>query len=442
MKSRSKTGVFILVAAMIVTAWVLYFHNAAIAAHLPQWGWMQNTVKHFGQSVEAPPADDEDPDNSKNEIPVHVAHVTTATLHRYIEGYGTIVPRPARAKEMAGSANIASPVAGIVAKVLCEVGQKVRAGDMLIQLDDRLAVAAEQQAEASLAALKATPRPDQLQIAQLAVEKAQSAEDFAQKTFDRTKKLAADQGVSAKTAEQATVDLAAAKDDLAVAQKQLNLLKNSPTPEELRQEEAKVTAAHVQREMMTIRAPINATVAAINVNPGEAVDPTKTIVQLVAMDRLMVDVDVPADQMPAKMLGLAAQILVSPSQLTESTEPLVGRVSLVSPQVDAKNGTVMVGIDLPESAVLRPGLSVRIRIIAEEHKDALAVPREALVTDENGDSVISLVEGDRATHKTVKPGLEENGLIEVIADGIKDGDTVVTGGAFGLPQASRVKVVE
>ncbi len=120
----------------------------------------------------------------------------------------------------------------------------------------------------------------------------------------------------------------------------------------------------------------------------------------------------------------------------------MGKVSMVSPQVDAKNGTVMLGIDLPENSVLRPGLSVHVRIIAEEHKDALAVPRESLVTDENGDSVISLVDGDQATRKTVKAGLEENGLIEITADGLKEGDTVVAAGAFGLPQSTRVKVVD
>ena len=114
----------------------------------------------------------------------------------------------------------------------------------------------------------------------------------------------------------------------------------------------------------------------------------------------------------------------------------------MSPQVDAKNGSVQMGIDLPAGASLRPGLAVRVRIVAEEHKDCLAVPREAVVTDENGDSVIAVVEGDQATHKTVKAGLEENGLIEIIADDIKEGDKVVTAGAYGLPQATRIKPVD
>ena len=73
----------------------------------------------------------------------------------------------------------------------------------------------------------------------------------------------------------------------------------------------------------------------------------------------------------------------------------MGKVSFVSPQVEPKNGAVMVGIDLPpEVRACGPGLTVRVRIVAEEHKDVLAVPREAVVSDENGDSVMAVVEGE------------------------------------------------
>jgi RND family efflux transporter MFP subunit len=191
---------------------------------------------------------------------------------------------------------------------------------------------------------------------------------------------------------------------------------------------------------MTITAPIDATVVALNVNPGESVDVTKTLVQFVALDRLVVDVDVAADQLPAKAEGLDAQVLL-PGAAPDAS-PVMGKVGFVSPQVDPKTGAVMVSVDLPPGAGLRPGLSVRVRIVADEHKDVLAVPKAAVVTDENGDSVIALVEGDQATHKTVKPGFEENGLVEITADGVKEGDTVATAGAFGLPQASRVKVLD
>jgi multidrug efflux pump subunit AcrA (membrane-fusion protein) len=110
--------------------------------------------------------------------------------------------------------------------------------------------------------------------------------------------------------------------------------------------------------------------------------------------------------------------------------------------VDPKSGGVALTVDLPADSGLRPGLSVRVRVVTEEHKDCLVVPREAVVADENGDSVISVIEGEQATHKTVKTGLEENGMIEISADGVAEGVRVATAGAFGLPAATRVKLLD
>jgi RND family efflux transporter MFP subunit len=207
---------------------------------------------------------------------------------------------------------------------------------------------------------------------------------------------------------------------------------------------AALATARMQRQLLTITAPIDATVVALSINPGEGVDTVKTLVQFVALDRLSVEVSVPADQLPsAGAEGLPAQLLRSGGAApADAANAVVGKVAFVSPQVDARNGAVTVGIDVPADAGLRPGLAVRVRIIAEEHKDCLAVPREAVVADENGDSVIAVLDGQQATHKTIKPGLEENGLIEIITDDLKEGAAVVTAGAYGLPQATRVKVLD
>ncbi len=110
--------------------------------------------------------------------------------------------------------------------------------------------------------------------------------------------------------------------------------------------------------------------------------------------------------------------------------------------MDAKTGTVQVGIDLSPDAALRPGMTVRVRIIAEEHADRLAVPRSSVVTDDDGNTVIAVIAGDQATHKKVQVGFTEGDLTEVEADGLKEGDAVVTAGAYGLADGTKVKVAE
>jgi len=344
-----------------------------------------------------------------------------------------------------------------VSDVLCQIGQTVKKGDPLIQLDDRVAKAAEDQAaaalaqaQASLAALKATPRPEQLQVAQLSVEKSQAAADFAQKANDRQKQLAAEQGTSGKSLEQSALDLSSAQNDLAVNQKQLDILKNSPTPQELDQENAKIAqaqaalvSAQVQRQLLRIASPIDATVADVLVNPGEGVDTTRTLVSLVALDRLTVGVDLPATDLSSLAVGQDALIIsdVDSSATTQPT-PDHGKVAYISPQVDRKSGAIPVGIDIGQSPILRPGLTVHVRIIVETHEDKLGVPRQSVVTNDDGDQIVCLDKDSKCSQQKVTVGFSEEDLTEIESPGVKEGDQVVTGGAYGLAEGTKLKLAD
>jgi hypothetical protein len=65
---------------------------------------------------------------------------------------------------------------------------------------------------------------------------------------------------------------------------------------------------------------------------------------------------------------------------------------------------------------------------AEELHDRLAVPRESVVKTDD-ERVIYVVDGDKAVQTPVKTGLRDGNLIEVEAEGLKEGDTIVTVGA-------------
>lgn len=449
-----------LVVLLIVVAWIAHFHNDWLASVTPKWAIVQTPIGWLAKAAPPAAADDDDPDTTKLAIPVHVAPVATATFHHYVAGFGTIAPRPPWAGQMAGGASIAAPVAGVVSEVLVQIGQHVNRGDPLVQLDDRVAHAAEDQAVATLAeaqatldSLKAQPRPEQLQISQLAVKKAQDAIDFYQKEYERQQQLATQQGTTTRNVEQAAQDLASARNDLAVAEKQIILL--TPTPQDIATQTAKVheaqaalAAATEQRKLLRIAAPIDATVMQVNANPGESVDTTKPLVDLVAMDRLMVDVDVPAEQLSFLAEGQSAfvvpdvQTTTQPSTSANGEAGFEGKVAFISPGVDPKNGTVQVGIDVAADPAIRPGMTVNVRIVTDTHKDKLAVPIQAVTTDENNDSVVSLVDGDMATHKTVHAGYQEGGLVEIDADGVKEGDLVVTAGAYKLPPSTRIKKLD
>ncbi len=83
---------------------------------------------------------------------------------------------------------------------------------------------------------------------------------------------------------------------------------------------------------------------------------------------------------------------------------------------------------------------MRVRIVVEEHEDKLGVPRESVLRGEGGAS-IAMVVGETAVQKAVRVGLKEGGFVEVQGEGLAEGATIVTAGAYGLPKETKIRVL-
>jgi len=204
----------------------------------------------------------------------------------------------------------------------------------------------------------------------------------------------------------------------------------------LQETEQQLATARAQQALLRVQAPLAGTVVRVNVRPGEAVDLTTTLAEVVDLDRLVVSAQVPSSELAALKAAQPAEVLVD-----KSGPPILGTVTYISSEVDAKTGTALVRASVPANSGLRPGQFVTLRIVSEEHKDRLAVPVESLVKDAEGGTVIALVQGDKAAQKVVKAGLREDGLIEVEADGLQADMPVVTQGAYGLPKETKIRVL-
>ncbi len=286
------------------------------------------------------------------EVAVQVGKITSATLHGYVEGYGTIEPAPATADQPAAGAQLAAPSAGVVTKVDVLEGQHVEKGDVLVELNS-------QAAEAEV---------------------------------ERQKKLYAQQNTSLKNLQEAEAQLA----------------------------------------MAQITAPLSGTVARVNVKPGQAVDLTTIVAEVMDLNRLAVSVEIPSAEANDLKTGNPVEVL--------TTSPVTSELLFISPNVNKDNDTVLVRALLPQKSGLRPGQFVSLRIVTAVHTNCLAAPVESVVTDESGKNVIALVKGDEATQMPVQTGLHENGLVEVEATELKAGDSVVTIGAYGLPEKTKIRV--
>ncbi len=271
--------------------------------------------------------------------------------------------------------------AGVVAEARVVEGQRVEKGAELFELDPR--------------------------AAKVAVQRAQDAVTHAQQIVTLQKDLIAGQNTSVRNLQDAQAQLATAQADLAAAETQLAYL-------------------HVT-------APLAGTVTRVNVKPGEAVDLTTPLAEIVDLARLVVAASIPAAQAGALKAGQSVELQTEP--------PLSASLSFVSPAVEATNDTVLVRAALPAGSAVRPGQFVRLRVVTATHTDCLAAPAESVVTDAEGQSVIAVVKSDEAEQAPVKTGLREGGLVEIEAPGLKEGQTVVTVGAYGLPKKTKIRVV-
>lgn len=190
--------------------------------------------------------------------------------------------------------------------------------------------------------------------------------------------------------------------------------------------------AEAQLAAVEVITPLSGTVTRLNVKPGAAVDVSAVVAEVMDLNRLVVSAGIPASEAGDLKTGEAVQVLANP--------PVTASVSFVSPAVDPNNGTILARAQLPADSGLRPGQFVQFKIVTAVHTNCLAAPAESVVTDENGRNVIALVKGDSAAQMPVQTGFRENDWVEIEGAGLKEGDTVVTVGAYGLPDQTQIQV--
>jgi len=349
-------------------------------------GFILITVTALGLFALRPATNAESESTVETEVAVKVAQIVKTTLYRYVMAYGVVEPEPAFAGKPAASSKLAAPTAGIVAQVFCEEGQVVKKGAVLFELDSRAVDAL--------------------------VAKAKVAVEFAQKNFARKQQLNAADNVSRKLYDEAEQLLQTALKDLANAE--------------------------TQRDLLTIKAPLDATVAAIHVKAGEAIGLNSILADLIDLKRLDVALKIPSQEIGA--VRLSQPVELEPSSPTDQTVGS-GQVVLISPQIDPLTDTVLVRSSLPSASSLRAGQFVRVRVRVAELRDQLAVPIQSVVHGDTG-STITLVDGNHAKRVMVKTGLRDGNQVEITGDQLQEGMAVVTDGAYGLPDETRIRVTE
>jgi len=313
------------------------------------------------------------------EVAVHTVRIEKATLHRYVTAYGRVTPEPSTAGRPPAGMVIGSPVAGLLVGIDCVEGRRAAKGDTLFRLDSR--------------------------VAEVEVDRARRALDFAEQTLERQRKLLPVEGTSRRELLEAEAARDAAKNSLAAAETNLALLR--------------------------IEAPLSGTVVRIEARLGQSVDSGTKLAEIVDLGRLVISAQVPSSE--AAMVETGQEVL-----LGNGGAP-AAKVSYIASEIDPATDTVSVRAALPAGSGYLPGSFLEARILVDEHPGSLVVPEESLVTRAGEGEWIVVVQGDEAVRKPVTSGLREGGLVEVTGDGLAEGAEIVGAEAYSLPPETRVR---
>jgi multidrug efflux pump subunit AcrA (membrane-fusion protein) len=337
-----------------------------------------------------------------------------------------------------------------VTKFYIHRGSHVRRGQLLAVLENRdLSAGAEQskgeyeQAQASYATATAATVPEEVQKAQLEATAAKQSLEAEEKVYLNRKNLYEQGALPRKELDQAAVALTQARNQYEIAQRHLQALLNVGRAQELKAAQGQLTAAQgkyknaaAQLSYSEIRSPIDGVVTDRPLYAGEMATAGTSLLTVMDISRVIAKSHIPESE--ARLLKPGDRATIS---LSGESEPVQAKVTIVSPALDPGSTTLEVWVEAanPQDK-LKPGSAVKISVMARSIPDAVVIPAGALLTDHDGSTAVMVVGTDgRAHRREVKTGIRENNEIQIV-DGVKSGERVVTAGAYGLPDNTRVQL--
>lgn len=341
-----------------------------------------------------PASEDETSEGANAVAEVTVTRVERGAVSDTVTVTGTVAALPNQ------DVKVSSLVAGRIARLKVAEGDRVGEGQIIAEIEDR-------------------PYRDQLQQAEAGVEQAKANLENSQLNRDRNEDLFK-RGI-------------AARKDLEDARTQVSVQQAS-----LRQVEAQLALGRLQIARTEVHSPLTGTVVKRFVSDGEQVDGTaaQPIAEVANLDRVELYGNVPAAFLGRIHVGetLPVTTEAAPGKSFE------GRVVAVSSAVDPATNIGLVRIRLENpGGLLRLGMFLTAQLAVETHANALVVPSQAVYRDEKGQPRVFRLQGDTAEAASVQLGLETNQRVEILS-GLREGETIVLTGGYGLADRARVKV--
>ena len=376
------------------------------------------------------------------EVSVQAVAAHTGDISRVVNTEAIIFP--------IAQALITPKVSSPVKRFYVTRGQKVKKGQLLAVLENRDLSAAAldnkgayEQAQAAYSSSVNATLPEEVQKSELDVQTSKQELDAAQKLFASRQDLFKQGALPRKDLDAAAVQLAQAKTAYDTAKKHLDSLNAvgkqaalQSAGGQLTSAKGKLMASEAQLGYTEIRSPIDGVVTDRPLYPGEMASTTAPLITVMNTSQVIAKAHVPESD--AMLLRKGDKATISASGLEK---PLAGTVSLISPALDPNSTTVEIWVQAANpQQQLRAGIAAQIAITAQTAKNAIVIPASALL-NANGDTAhVMMVDAQSTAHsRDVKLGIQTAQEAQIL-DGLKPGEQVITAGAYGLPDKTKVKI--
>ncbi|MCB5175098.1 MULTISPECIES: efflux RND transporter periplasmic adaptor subunit [Microvirga] len=291
----------------------------------------------------------------------------------------------------ANGVELAVQAGGLVKEINFKPNQRVKQGEVLVQIDDAVD-------RADLANAQATVR-------------------LSEANFERSKTLASRGYAAEATFDQTQAQLATA-----------------------RAQEARAKAIIEQK---ALKAPFSGVIGIPRIDVGQYVQPGTTVASFQDLQSMKVDFTVPEQLASSIQLGQEVRL-----GMTEGDLPFVGKVVGKDPRVDPKTRLVAVQALVEENkdGAILPGQFLHVEAVLPPEPDVITVPQTAVITSLYGDYVYTIEQEEKAGQPVqvvkqvfVKTGRRRGGSLEILS-GIAPGQQVVASGQNKLQAGATVKI--
>jgi len=310
---------------------------------------------------------------------------------------------------------LSSEVIGRVAEIFVEEGDRVRAGETVLRVDDRNLLASLEQTEAAV------------RLNEIDIERQQVRLNNAQAQWDRSRSLHGRGMIGDDEFDTVTNNLDLARIDLKSAQ------------ERLLQSRAQLEQVNDQLSKTQILSPITGMVTSLDIKVGETAIasstniPGSSLMTIANPDSIYTEVLVDEADVATIAVGQRAEIvaIAYPDQAMEGVVRFIANTAKIAPGRQGLSFTVKIEITDSRDVVLRPGMSCRAEIFTRQDEEVPAVPIRALIFEEDRSAMRTdyyvFVNDNGVARKTrVDVGISDDEYQEIV-DGVSLGQQIVTG---------------